>query len=184
MKTDFTIFTRNLTLRMPKAEESALLASTVSNSPSLFQWMDWCRADFGKKDAEKFITANQLNWIKDLSYGFAVYRKTDCALLGMVAISEMHYSFNMASIGYWIADQYQQQGYGKEALDALIEFSFDKLKLTRLEIVCDPRNKLSHHLALKAGAVKEGLARNRFIFNDQPRDGLVFSIIPTDIIHS
>jgi RimJ/RimL family protein N-acetyltransferase len=87
----------------------------------------------------------------------------------------------MASIGYWVADEYQNQGYGKEALDALIEFSFSQLKLTRLEIVCDPDNRVSHQLAVKCGAVQEGLFRNRFIFNGEPKTGLVFSIIPEDL---
>lgn len=184
MKTDFTIITRHLTLRMPKAQESGLLADVITTSPSLYQWLDWCSADFSKADAEEFITANQLNWIKDLSYGFAVYHNDDGSLIGMVAISEMHRSFNMASIGYWVADDCQRQGYGKEALNALIEFSFAKLKLTRLEIVCDPLNQPSHQLALTCGAVKEGLARNRYIFNGKPRDGLVFSVIPEDCVRS
>jgi RimJ/RimL family protein N-acetyltransferase len=180
VRTHFSIHTQRLTLRLPIIEEAGPLADVISISPSLHQWLDWCSPSFDKQEAEEFITANQLNWVKDLSYGFGLFRKSDKALIGMVAISEFYRSFNMASIGYWVADEYQQQGYGKEALDALIEFSFSQLKLTRLEIICDPDNVTSHHLATRCGAVKEGIFRNRFIFDGKPKAGLIFSIIPED----
>jgi RimJ/RimL family protein N-acetyltransferase len=87
----------------------------------------------------------------------------------------------MASLGYWIGDEHQQQGFGKEALAALIEWSFAQLKLTRLEIICDPSNIPSQQLAQACEAKQECLAQNRFIFHGQPKAGLVFSIIPEPI---
>jgi RimJ/RimL family protein N-acetyltransferase len=180
VRTHFSIYTQRLVLRLPAIEEAELLADTIRLSPSLHQWLDWCSQAFDRQEAEEFIAANQLNWIKDLSYGFSLFRKSDNALIGMVALSELYHSFNMASVGYWVADDYQNQGYGKEALDALIEFGFSQLKLTRLEIVCDPDNLPSHRLASRCGAVREGVFRNRFIFHGKPRNGLVFSVIPED----
>ncbi|PJC88126.1 ribosomal-protein-serine acetyltransferase [Vibrio sp. HA2012] len=182
MRTHFAIYTQKLTLRLPSIEEASLLAEIISVSPTLHHWLDWCSPTFSTSDAEEFLSANQLNWIKDLSYGFGIYRKTDEALIGMVAVSEFYRSFNMASIGYWVADPHQKHGYGKEALDALIEFCFAQLNLTRLEIVCDPENNQSHRLAVKCGAVQESIARNRFIFHGKPRDGIVLSVIPQDTI--
>ncbi len=178
MVPDFEIFTSRLHLRILKAEDTNTFATTVTYSASLHQWLDWCHPGFNFSDAKEFIMANRLNWAKSLAYGFGVFDRKSNQFLGMVAITEFSRISNMASVGYWIADKYQCNGYAKEAMLAIIEFSFAELKLTRLEIICDPENKPSHELAKKCGAVQEGIARNRFIFNGKPQDGLVFSIVP------
>lgn len=178
MTPDFTIITQKLILRLPDKSEAARFSELVSTSPSLYPWLDWAHPAFSHFDAEEFLLANRLNWIKEISYGFGVYQSDCNQLIGMVAITEFQHIANMASIGYWIGDDHQKLGYGKEALDALIEFCFAKLKLTRLEIVCDPDNKPSHLIAQKCGAVRECLAKNRFVFNGKPKDGLVFSVTP------
>lgn len=178
MLPDFQIITQRLQLRLLQTEEASQFSQCIRQSPSLHQWIDWCNGNFSTKDAEQFILANRLNWVKSDSYGFGVFEKDQQKLIGMVAINEFYHVFNMASLGYWISDSYQGMGYGKEALEALIEFSFSQLKLTRLEIVCDIENVASQKLALACGALKENIARNRFIFNDKPKDGIVFSLIP------
>lgn len=178
MLPDFQIITQRLQLRLMTTEEAPEFSLCIRQSPSLHQWIDWCHDHFSTKDAEQFILANRLNWVKAEAYGFGVFDKEKQTLIGMVAINEFYHVFNMASLGYWIADSYQHKGYGKEALDALIEFCFSQLGLTRLEIVCDVDNLSSQYLALACGALKENIARNRFIFNDKPKDGVVFSLIP------
>lgn len=178
MTPDFEIFTSRLHLRILQSRDSTVLTNQVASSASLHQWLDWCNEHFNDQEAKEFIIANRLNWIKNLSYGFGVFDRKDQTFLGMVAITEIHLISNMASIGYWIADAHQQKGYAKEAVDAIVEMSFSLLKLTRLEIVCDPDNFPSHQVAKSSGAIEEGIARNRFMFAGQPRDGLVFSIIP------
>ncbi len=178
MLPDFQITTQRLQLRLLKLEEAEQFAENIRLSPSLHQWIDWCHDQFSTKDAEQFILSNRLNWVKSDAYGFGIYDRQQNQLVGMVAINEFYRVFNMASLGYWIADRHQKKGYGKEALDALIEFCFSQLKLTRLEIVCDVDNIDSQKLALSCGALKENIARNRFVFNDKPRDGVIFSLIP------
>jgi RimJ/RimL family protein N-acetyltransferase len=180
MKPDFEIVTQRLELKLIPSSNAEQFARLVADSYSLHRWMDWTHRDFGYQEALDFIQSTRLNWVKALSYGFGVYLKGTEELAGMVAITEFQHTTNMASIGYWIGDRYQKKGYGKEALEALIEFSFSKLQLTRLEIVCDPDNIRGHILALKCGATEECLAKNRYIFNDKPRDGLVFSVVPQD----
>lgn len=178
MSPDFQIVTQRLQLRLITLDETEQLANCVRQSPSLHQWVDWCSADFSDLEAERFVLATRLNWVKADSYGFGIFDKRQQTLLGMVAINEFYHTFNMASLGYWVADHHQQQGVGREALNALIEYCFSHMKLTRLEIVCDPDNAPSQRLAIACGAQQESLARNRYLFNGQPRDGIVFALIP------
>jgi len=178
MSPDYQIITSEFVLRLVDAEESEALQQLVTRSPSLHQWVEWCHADFSVNEADRFILATRLNWVKSDAYGFGIFRRSDDALVGMVAINELYQTFNMASLGYWLADEYQHQGYARKALLALCEFCFDILKLTRLEIVCDPDNLASQKLVTACGAKFETLAANRFIFNGKPKQGAVYSIIP------
>ncbi|WP_114766912.1 GNAT family N-acetyltransferase [Vibrio rhodolitus] len=178
MSPDYKIITPEFTLRLIDAEESLDLQQLVIRSPSLHQWIDWCYPNFSEHEADRFILATRLNWVKSEAYGFGIYRRHDEKLIGMVAINELYQTFNMASLGYWLADEYQHQGYGRKALSALCEFCFDILKLTRLEVVCDPDNQASQHLVVACGGKFETLAANRFLFNGKPKQGAVYSIIP------
>ncbi|MCG9678570.1 GNAT family N-acetyltransferase [Vibrio sp. Isolate23] len=178
MSPDYHIITPRLVLKLIPQEDATKLADCVTSSPSLHRWIDWCHAQFSTKEAERFILATRLNWVKSEAYGFGVYRRCDNALIGMVAINELYHTFNMASLGYWLSDAYQKQGYAKEAFDSLVEFCFSQLKVTRIEVVCDPENKPSQKLAESCGAQYEVSAPNRYLFNGQPRQGFVYSILP------
>lgn len=178
MSPDYQIITPRLILRLIESSDSDKLQSCIVRSPTLHRWVDWCHADFTNDDAERFILATRLNWVKSEAYGFGVFCRKSDALIGMVAINELYHTFNMASIGYWIADDYQGQGLGTAAVNALIEFCFSQLKVTRIEVVCAPENLASQKLIEKCGGLFETRARNRFIFDGLAQDGLVYSIIP------
>ncbi|MBW3694595.1 N-acetyltransferase [Vibrio sp. T187] len=178
MSPDFQILTQRLALRIIEPEHAPEFTQLIKQSTSLYEWIDWCHSDYDIEEANKFILATRLNWVKAEAFGFGIFDRTSGKLLGMVAINELYHTFNMASLGYWVGDEYQRKGIAKEAMNALIEFSFAQLKLTRLEIVCDLDNLPSQHLIERCGGVKEALARNRFVFNGKPKDGVVFSIIP------
>ncbi|MDF2153622.1 GNAT family protein [Vibrio sp. CAU 1672] len=181
MNPDFEIITPRLKLSLITNDRARELQQLVCQSPSLHQWLDWCHGDFTLKQAGEFIQATRLNWIRMEAFGFGVYQRDSAALIGMVAVNELYQTFNMASIGYWVGDQYQRQGLASEAVAALAELCFAKLGLTRLEVVCDPQNIASQALIEALGAKKEALARHRFIYRGQPKDGLVYSLLPSDI---
>ncbi|MGL4830421.1 MAG: GNAT family N-acetyltransferase [Vibrio sp.] len=178
MTPDFQIVTQRLQLRLITVDEANDLMHCIQQSQALHQWIDWCHPHFNEQEAELFIQATRLNWVKAEAYGFGVFERQTQTLVGMVAINEFYHTFNMASLGYWVADAHQRRGYGREALTALILFCFERLELTRLEIVCDPENLPSQALALKCGAIQEQLAMNRYMYGGEPKAGIVFSLIP------
>ncbi|MGF1710313.1 GNAT family N-acetyltransferase [Vibrio kagoshimensis] len=178
MSPDYRISSNRVTLKIIEASDAREFSELVRQSSSLFKWIDWCTPDYSETEAEKFILATRLNWVKADAFGFGVFDNISGNILGMVAINELYHTFNMASLGYWIGDKYQNKGIATEALQALINFCFEQLKLTRIEIVCDPDNLPSQRLIERCGAEKEAIARNRFVFNGKPKDGVVFSIIP------
>ncbi len=178
MTPDYCIITPRLELKLIPSEDAQVLQRSIVQSPSLHKWIDWCEPHFSLEQAEKFLLATRLNWVKSEAYGFGIYRRGDNCLMGMVAINELYHTFNMVSLGYWISDKFQRNGYAREALNGLITFCFEQLKVTRIEIVCDPDNRPSQELALACGAIFETRARNRYLFAGKPKEGLVYSVVP------
>jgi len=178
---DQSLATSRLELRLVTNDDLDAFCTIVKSSPSLHQWLDWCHPDFDREEGYDFLLANRLNWLKGLAYGFGVFLRDSDELVGMVALTERSLCFNMGSVGYWVADNHQKQGYAKEALFKLSQFCFEQVKLTRLEIVCDIDNQTSHYVARSLGATQESIARNRFIHDGKTKDGVVFSLIPEDL---
>ncbi|KOO11212.1 ribosomal-protein-serine acetyltransferase, partial [Vibrio xuii] len=113
------MITPRLALKLIPNEDANKLRDCVSHSPSLHRWIDWCEPDFTLQQAERFLLSTRLNWVKSEAYGFGVYRRYNEELIGMVAINEIYHTFNMVSVGYWIRDSEQHNGYAKEAVDGL-----------------------------------------------------------------
>lgn len=67
-----------------------------------------------------------------------------------------------AELGYCLRSAYWSNGYMKEALTTLLDFSFGTLKLRRLEADVDPRNENSLRILVKLGFQREGLLRERW----------------------
>ncbi len=181
MSPDFTIITHTLELKLIPLSEANRFAEGIRHSSSLHQWLDWSHPTFSEFEAQDFLAGTRLNWVKAQAYGFGVYCRKNGELLGMVALNEFSPTFNMANIGYWVFDRYQQQGYALQAVKAIIEFAFSQLALTRLEIICDIDNIVSQRFAAKCGACFEVTAKNRFVFNGKPKDGKVYSITPESL---
>ena len=63
----------------------------------------------------------------------------------------------------------------------LTRLAFEDLEARRVEISCDPRNDRSRRVAERLGFVLEGRLRSIMLDTaGQPRDQLVFSLIPDD----
>jgi RimJ/RimL family protein N-acetyltransferase len=63
-------------------------------------------------------------------------------------------------IGYTLSRACWGQGYGSEAVSALLDYAFTYLGLTRIKAVCDTRNEASFRLMEKIGMRRVGMERN------------------------
>lgn len=67
---------------------------------------------------------------------------------------------NEVEVAYTIAEAYQGQGLGSEAAQAILNYGFEKLNLTRLICLIDPENIASQKVAEKIGMKFEKEARD------------------------
>ena len=66
---------------------------------------------------------------------------------------------HIGEIGYFLDEAYWNKGITTKAVRKPEQIGFGKLKLDRIEIVMNPKNKASEKVAIKCGYKKEGLMK-------------------------
>ena len=100
----------------------------------------------------------------DKFYHFTVFERDSGQIVGGVSLMEVSRALSQSAyLGYGIYNSYWGRGYGKEAVSAVINHGFKKLKLHRIEAGIEPINRRSIMLARSLGLRKEGL-KKRAIF--------------------
>jgi len=85
--------------------------------------------------------------------------------------------FLSCHLGYGLDKDEINKGYMTEALNAVIRFAFDKVKLHRIEANVMPRNKPSIRIVEKLGFKNEGLARKYLKINGKWEDHIHFVVL-------
>jgi RimJ/RimL family protein N-acetyltransferase len=88
---------------------------------------------------------------------FVVELRSEKKVIGCLGFIRIDYFTGKADIGYWFGKNYWRRGFGSEAVNALINLAFNKLKLQRLEVAIYTENRASQALVKKLGFKKEGL---------------------------
>ena len=127
------------------------------------------------------LRQNAQEWQNATGYGFLIFRREDDALLGGVSLSNVRRGVaQTGALGYWIGAPYARAGYMSEALQAIMDFAFDRLGLHRLEAACLPDNEASRGLLLKTGFAETGYARHYLRINGKWQDHRLFEILRND----
>ena len=85
-----------------------------------------------------------------------------------------------AEVGFEIHPDFWRSGITSEALQAVLDYSFDELGLHRVGAVIFPANVASFGLLKKSGFIEEGKLRSYLFQNGHSHDALVFSILHSE----
>ena len=110
-----------------------------------------------------------------IKWGVAL-KPTD-TLIGTVTLFNLDQSQGRAEIGYAQAQAYWGQGYIHEALQALLSYAFEEMKLRRLEADVDPRNTASIKTLERLGFEREGYLRERWHVGGEIQDALFYGLL-------
>jgi ribosomal-protein-alanine N-acetyltransferase len=118
---------------------------------------------------------------QELIYHFGIFEKKTGRMMGFVLLAlVMRFNVQSARISYSIFNNYWKHGYGKEAVQATIDFAFKKLKLHRLEAEILPHNLASVALARGLGFQFEGVRRGAVYFDRRWHDHAVYALLAED----
>ncbi|MEZ5685024.1 MAG: GNAT family protein [Paracoccaceae bacterium] len=112
---------------------------------------------------------------------FFLIRQQDARVLGAITLDNIRRGPAQAgTLGYWMGERYARQGYMREALDAVVQFAFVKLDLSRLEAACLPENAASRGVLEKTGFKYEGVAQSYLQINGRWRNHVLYANLRHD----
>ena len=182
METDLALVGPSLVLRPPSADDVEPFWEAVTESvPDLRRWMAWCHEGYSREEAGAWLETCAGAWHRAEAFDFLVTDRTTGALLGACALNHVDHGNRRANLGYWVRTSACGRGVATEAAAMAVHYGLGELGFGRIEIVAAVANRASQRVAEKVGARREGVARNRFCFHGTYVDGVVFSLVPTDL---
>ena len=168
--------TQRLLLREIVAEDAPALFS-IHGDAELMQW-------FGFDPLPDVSAAENLvkvfaAWRNQPNPGtrWAIQLKHDPTLVGTCGLYGWNRNWRKCTIGYELAAHLHSHGYMHEALCAMLDWGFAKMRLNRVEAEIHPGNLASLKLARKLGFVDEGRLRQAGRWNGQYHDLLQLSLL-------
>jgi len=179
---DTYLLTSRLLARPAVADDAAPHFDAAQESlREVGRWLSWCRDDMTLADSRQWIDKCIDAWKAGEFFGFYLFDRDDRSFVGCCTINEIDHVRLRANLGYWIRTNRQGRGLATEMVPKIARFGFDRLGLQRLEIVAAVGNDASQRVALKVGALREGVARNRLRIHGRQSDAVIFSLIPADL---
>ncbi len=151
------IKTERLILRPFNHEDVNDLFEYASN-PDITKYVLWY-PHTSKYESLEFINNTVEAYIKNEPSPWAIEFVQTNKVIGSIGFNNYSIQNEKADIGFAISKKYWGKGITVEALKPIIEYSFKKLNLHRLEAHCIVSNKASARVLEKAGMKYEGTFR-------------------------
>lgn len=167
----------------PYCEEdaSALYEAARESLPAVSRWLPWCHENYSIEESREFTSSRAVAAQGDEWHSFAIFEKDGGRFLGGVGLNFINRVHQMANLGYWVRASAAGRGVATTATRAVARFGFEQLGLQRIEIVAAVDNIPSQRVAEKAGAVREGVLRNRLLIRGEAQDAVLFSLVREDL---
>ena len=130
-----------------------------------------------KEEALEFISVMDANVNNNILLNWAITTKEEDKLIGMIGFYRMKPENYRAEVGYILSADFHGQGIITEALERIIQFGFDEMKLNSIEAVIDPENYGSEKVLLKNNFVKEGHFKEHTFFEGKFLDSVFYSLL-------
>ena len=155
--------------------------AALESVDAVYPWLPWCRPGYSRDYSKAWIETRAYEWEQGISCDFCIADARDGTLLGGCAINHINRENNFANLGYWVRTSRARRGVATSASRLVVRFGFETLRLNRIEIVVAVGNGPSQRVAMKLGALREGICRNRVITANGISDAVMFSLVPGDM---
>ena len=165
--------TERLILREIRLEDAASLFSVFSHA-AVTQY--YGMSTFDKLvQAEQLIEAFSKNFTEKRGVRWGIEIKGEKKLAGTIGFNHWSPAHKRAEIGYELHPDVWGHGYASEALEQVLEYGFQDMKLNRIGAVVFLKNEASSQLLRKQGFEKEGILRNYMCQNGKTYNVYVYS---------
>ena len=170
-------------------------ARVLMRPPTLADWPEWAKVRAANQDhiqpfepqwsSEPFtqdlfkrrLARQSREWELEHANAFLIFKRDDGQLIGGMNINNIcRGAAQYASLGYWIDQDHEGQGYMAESLTLTLRYCFETLGLHRVNASCLAHNMRSRNVLVKAGFQEEGRAEKYLQINGQWQDHILFGL--------
>ena len=148
------------------------------NRQYLKQWLPWLDNNRYLQNTIDFIRITKIQYDRNETVQFALIFKGIIA--GIVGFHRIDWMNRSTSIGYWIGEQYQGCGLVTKSCKKVLDHSFGRMGLNRIEIRCATENTKSRAIPERLGFKEEGLIRDAEWLYDHYVDHIVYGMLEPD----
>ena len=152
------------------------------NREFLKQWLPWLDNNRYLQNTIDFISISQLQYERSETIQFVLFYKGNIA--GIVGFHRIDWINRLTSIGYWIGEGFQGHGLVTKACARVLDYSFGKLGLNRIEIRCATDNFKSRAIPERLGFKEEGLVRQAEWIYDHYVDHIIYGMLESEWLNS
>jgi len=185
MLIDSDIFAQLPTLRTPRLTLRAVRMSDAgdmyaySRDPEVARHVLW-DAHASLHQTRGYIRFLLRQYRSGAPSTFVIELNAERKVIGTIGLMWMQQENRSAEIGYSLSRQYWNRGLMTEAVEAIIRFCFDTLRLNRVEAQYETDNPASGAVMRHAGMRREGVLRQRIYNKGRFVDVELYAILRVD----
>ena len=134
------------------------LELVTANFEYLHEWLSWPPLNKTEEDFLQFIQDSLHKYANGTDIVCAIEYRGE--LVGNCGFQDINHTTKSATLGYWLAQNYQGKGIMTQSCQHLINYAFDELKLEKVELRAAEGNKPSRAVAQRLGMKLEGIISN------------------------
>jgi ribosomal-protein-serine acetyltransferase len=163
---------------LEKSDAGPLFETINTNRAYIRQWLPWVDSTHNLQDSKAFVDDCLTKYTRGESVVNGIW--CDGQMVGCIGINDITRFHQKASLGYWLAKNYQEKGIITRACRQLIDYSFNDLRLNRMEILCAVKNYKSRAVAQRLRFAQEGVLRDYFRLHNNYVDVVIYSMLRSD----
>jgi len=147
-------------LRRHRASDAAdLFAALEASRVRLAPWLRFPDPLQTIEATHDWLIRHEAAWLLRDVLSYALRHGATQEYLGSVELHHIDWELGFFSLGYWLRDGAEGQGYMSEAVRLVTDFAFTDLTANKVALRCDARNARSSAVAERLGFVREGRLR-------------------------
>lgn len=172
-----TIETPRIILRRFKIEDAEQMFNNWASDPDVTKYLSWS-AHKNVSETKEIIGSWVSEYENKNCYNWCITIKPTGEAIGGISVVKMFENEKCCEIGYVLSKKFWNKGIMTEALHAVLEYLFEKVKFHRIQLKHDVENVASGRVMLKNGLQREGLLREcEKSLQGNWRDMVIYSIL-------
>lgn len=169
----------NISLKLFEIHDAEEMLNLInSNRFYLRKWLSWVDSVKEINDTKTFIKDSKNQYASNNGFQAGIW--TNQKLIGVIGLHEIDWRDKKTEIGYWLDQNYQGKGIITKSCRALIDYSFKRLKLNKVEIHCAEQNIKSQAIPKRLGFIKEGVLREAQYLNGEFVNHIIYGLLSSE----